>query len=256
MRFAGLVLLGAAYGSTSACGGTSTASESIDLDNVHVGEAKLRTDNLGGDPFPGLAMPPGCNDTSQADRRPRDPRMRELCDHVAELLDDRRWTAHGTFVLVDASNDSDRGAYITLEGTLRDADARALGELKPESLWVPAHEQRTFALVDSGHQERPGAAGAQIRVRGTRTGSPPVMHVEAPRTIEDYGKAVAQATIVNDADHAGRAVVMAAFADAEHRPMSRPFALVEVPGNARSYVQLVGPKGSKTATIYIGETIY
>lgn len=252
MRLPGFVLLLL----IAACGKAS-APDAVDLDLVHVGEAKLRTDTVGGDGLPAsLAMPPGCDDASQADRRPRDPRMRELCDHLAELLADRQWSATATFVLVDASNDSEHGAYITLDGTLRDGDAKPLGELKPESLWVPAHEQRTFALVDSTHSPRPGAAGAQIRVRGRRTGTAPIMHVESARTVDDYGKAVAQATIVNDADHAGRAVVMAAFTDVEHRPMARPFALVEVAGNARTNVQLVGPKGSTSAIIYIGDTIY
>jgi hypothetical protein len=242
---------------TIAACGRASQPDTVDLDLIHVGEAKLRTDSVGGDPLPAsLGLPAGCKDISQADRRPRDPRLRELCDQVNELLDDRQWALPATFVLVDAGNDSDTGAYITLAGTLRDASGAALDELKPESLWVPAHAERTFALVDAAHVARPTAAGAQIRVRGARAGSPPIMHVEEVRTVDDYGKVVAQAKLVNDADHAGRAIVMAAFADADHRPMARPFSFVEVGGGAHTYVQLVGPKGSKTATVYVGETVY
>ena len=240
----------------AACG-RGGSLDTLDLDQIHVGEAKLRTDTVGGGDVPDtLQIPTACTDTSQPDRRPRDPRLRDLCDHLTEVLDDRRFSANATFVLVDADNASDTNAYVTLAGTLRDAQGTALGELKAESLWIPAGEQRTFALVDAEHAKRPGAAGAQIRVRGARADTPPMMHVEAVKTFDDYGKAVVQATLVNDADHPGRALVFAAFRDADQRPMARPFSFVLVDGHAKSYVQLVGPKGSKTATVFVGETIY
>ena len=109
-------------------------------------------------------------------------------------------------------------AYVTLAGTLRDAQGTALGDLKPESLWIPAGEQRTFALVDAERSQRPGAAGAQIAcaARVADTAARDACR-RAVKTFDDYGKAVVQATLVNDADRPGRRIVIASFRDADRR---------------------------------------
>ena len=102
-----------------------------------------------------------------------------------------------TFVLVDAENTGETGAVVTLGGDMRDAAGQTLGMLKPESLFIPAGDRRTFALVDTDRKARPTAAGAQITVRGALIPEePPVMHVEDIHTFDDFGKQVVQGMLV------------------------------------------------------------
>jgi hypothetical protein len=233
----------------AACGGSK--ARSLDLDKIRVGEAKLRTDTVGGAAISAdYKLPRSC-------ANPRERALVDLCESLASTLDDRRFTDTATFVLVDAENTSDTDAVVTLGGELRDGTGATLGELKPESLWIPHGETRTFALVDLARQARPTASRAQIKLRGARIPEePPVMHLEDVKVIDDHGKLVVQATLVNDKDRAGQAFVFAAFHDADHRPMTRPFSVFPVEPNARLHVQLVGPPDSKTAIAYVGDTIY
>jgi hypothetical protein len=233
----------------TACGRSHSAGD-LDLHRIRVGEGRLRTDSVGGAGVPATyRLPASCAD-------PHEPQLIELCDHLAATLGDRRFTDTATFVLIDAANTSDTDAVVTLGGELRDSSGVSLGVLKPESLRIPAGEQRTFALVDRGRQPQPRAAAAQIVVRGARlTEAPPMMHVEAIKTFDDYGKTVIQATLVNDIDRPGQAFVIASFHDAERRPMTRPFSVIHVEAHGRAHVQLVGPQGSKTAAIYVGDAI-
>ena len=195
------------------------------------------------------------------------PQAREL-DHDlirvstdAELRTDTigegRWASRATFVLVDAENTAKDGCYVTLAGELDDASGARLGELRAQSLWIPAGEQRTFALVDRAQQARPSAAGAKIYVRGASVPkAPPVATVGQIREVEDYGKLVVQGIVHNEAKRPGRLVVIASFHDAGGKPMTRPFALVRVDAGASQPVQFVGPQGAKHGTIFIGDTVY
>jgi len=169
--------------------------------------------------------------------------------------DDIQETA--TFVLVDAQNTSTDGAYITLAGDLADAGGAQVAEFKASSLWVPAGESRTFALVDRERKPRPTAIAAKIVVRsGTIPETPPPATVDQIREIEDDGKLVVQGTLHNRAPRRGMIVVIASFHGADGRPMTRPFSVLHVPANTDQSVQFVSTPGAKHGTIYVGEMSY
>ncbi|MBA3538008.1 MAG: hypothetical protein H0T79_00115 [Deltaproteobacteria bacterium] len=162
-----------------------------------------------------------------------------------------------TFVLVDAENPTSQGAYVTLGGTLADATGRPVSELKPQSLWIPAGERRTYALVDLERKPRPEAVGAQVIVRSAMPSEyPPVAQITGLKTYPDDGKLVVQGRLENPTTRIGRIIVIAAFHDAEHRPMTRPFDVISLDAKRGVNLQFVGPKGAKYATIFIGDETY
>lgn len=164
--------------------------------------------------------------------------------------------SQSSFVLVDAENGSETGAYITLAGAFTDAGGVEVGPLKPQSLWIPPKEVRTFALVDEQRVPRPTATSAKIEVRGALIASPPRARVIDVHSFDDHGKTVVQATVVNEADRLGRIIVIASFHDKANRPMTRPFSLVELGAKRRHNVQFVGPQGSVRGMIYLGDETY
>lgn len=172
-----------------------------------------------------------------------------------DTVGDGKFAEQATFVLVDAVNASDDAAYVTLGGNLTAAGS-AVGTLAPQSLWVPAHDRRTFALVDHDRVARPGADGARIVVRGASVDTPPVAHVEGVHDMDDYGKRVVQGELVNDADRPGTAMVIASFHDAQGRPMTRPFSMIAMPPKSRQALQFVGPQGSVRGELYVGDLVY
>jgi hypothetical protein len=196
----------------------SKPARNLDLDAIRVSpDARLRTDTVGGAPFASTA----------------------------------------SFVLVDAENTAAEGAYVTLGGELTDASGAALGELNTQSLWIPPHEARTFALVDTRRLARPTAAAARIKVRGALVpDSPPRAHITDLHSFDDRGKIVVQAYLVNAADRPGQIMAIGSFHDAHGQPMTRPFQLLEVPARDRRVVQFVGPEGSTRGTIFVGDTVY
>ncbi len=162
-----------------------------------------------------------------------------------------------TFVLVDAENTSKDGAYVTLAGELADASGKALGDFKATSLWIPAGETRTFALVDRERKARPEAMAAKILVRqATIPPEPPAAYVDHIREVEDNGKLVVQGILHNDAKRPGQIVVIGSFHAADGRPMTRPFAIQRVPAGATQAVQFVSLPGAKHGTIYVGDTAF
>lgn len=180
-----------------------------------------------------------------------DARMR------TDVVGDGAFASTATFVLVDAENRAGDGAYVTLGGQLTDAGGGIVGQLTPQSLWIPAGERRTFALVDTERVARPASTSARIVVRGARIpADPPRARIEELHVFDDDGKAVVQGALVNDADRVGQIVVIAAFHGADGRPMTRPFQLVAIDRNQRRPVQFVGPPGSKTGTIFVGDVVY
>ncbi|MBA3821550.1 MAG: hypothetical protein H0X17_21885 [Deltaproteobacteria bacterium] len=166
------------------------------------------------------------------------------------------FTDRATFVLVDAENAARTGAYVTLGGSLTDAAGAVTGPLKPQSLWIPAGEVRTFALVDAAREPRPGATSAKIEVRGALIADPPQARIEELHSFDDAGKIVVQAALVNDSPRAGQVLVIAVFHERDGRPMTRPFSLVQIGPQRRTTVQFVGPPGSVRGTIFIGEETY
>ncbi|MDQ3365427.1 MAG: hypothetical protein M3680_08370 [Myxococcota bacterium] len=215
-RLALLILAVVVLGGAAGCSHRESAKH-VELDLIRVlGDARMRTDTVGAGTF----------------------------------------TDTATFVIVDAENAAKTGAYVTLGGSLTDGSGAVTGPLKPQSLWVPAGEVRTFALVDAARQPRPGATSAKIEVRGALIADPPQARIEDLHRFDDAGKIVVQASLVNDAPRAGQVLVIAAFHERDGRPMTRPFSLVHIGPKRRTTVQFVGPPGSVRGTIFVGEETY
>jgi hypothetical protein len=168
-----------------------------------------------------------------------------------------KFASNASFVLVDAENTADEGAYVTLGGELTSAAGATIGELGSQSLWVPPHEARTFALVDTERLARPAAAAARIKVRGALVpDEPPRAHITDLHSFDDHGKIVVQAYLVNAAERPGQILVFGSFHDAHGQPMTRPFQLLDVAARDRQVVQFVGPEGSVRGAIFVGDTVY
>lgn len=173
-----------------------------------------------------------------------------------DTVGDGRFTDLVTFVLVEAENTSPEGAYVTLGGELADASGKRISDLRAQSLWIPAGERRTFALVDRERRPRPDAKAARIYVRGAQIGQPPPVKVEGLRQLDDGGKAVVQASIKNEAHRGGNIMVIATFYGPDGKPMTRPFTMLWIDKQAALPVQFVGPPGSTRGTIFIGDVAY
>jgi hypothetical protein len=113
-----------------------------------------------------------------------------------DTIGDGKFSDLATFVLVEAENTSKQGAYVTLAGELADASGATVGELRAQSLWIPAGELRTFALIDKQRKPRPNAKAARVFVRGAMVPKhPPPMTVEGIREIPDNDKLVVQGIV-------------------------------------------------------------
>lgn len=224
-----------------ACGKSEPKRE-LDLEQIEVLGATMRTDTVGGGEF----------------------------------------TDTATFVLVDAKNRASEGAYVTLGGELVAADNTKVGDLIVQSIWIPAGETRTFALVDTERKSRPNATKARAKVRGASVFPPPLARIEELVTHDDHGQMVIAAYLVNDAPGEGTVMVVAVFHDAAGRPLTRPFNVVKIagkeghgpeinpatPGNcpdaaenriplaSKCPIQFIGPKGAARGTIFVGDTFY
>lgn len=165
-----------------------------------------------------------------------------------------RWESRATFVLVDADNPNPEPGLVTLSGLLVDADGREVGRLRAETLWVPARGRRTFALIDDRREARATAVAARVDVRGARrpTGAEPVV-IDQGHVWSDYGKVVATAMVVNRAKRPCKAMVFAGFHDAAGKPMTRPFTVFELGPEVQKPARFVGPPGSATGYIFLGE---
>lgn len=201
----------------AACG-SSRRTEHLDLDRIEVSsDARMRTDTVGGGTF----------------------------------------TDTATFVLVDARNRADAGAYVTLGGALTDAAGATAGTLAPQSLWIPPGESRTFALVDTERKPRPAAMAARIEVRGAAVATdPPRVRIEELRSFTAGDRVIVQAYAVNGADRPSVFLAIGAFHDAQNRPMTRPFEPLTLKPGERSVVKFVGPSGSKRGTIFVGDAAF
>ena len=162
-----------------------------------------------------------------------------------------------TFALVDADNHGDRELLVRLAGDLVDAHGAVVGHLRPDELRIPPGGRRTFALVDDAVTARPDATGAKIAVASATipAGRAP-MRITDGHVYTDQGRAIAAAYVVNDSDLTGKAIVIAGFHDAKGFPMTRPWSIVQLGPGAKETAQFVGPPGSTTAYIYVGETSY
>ena len=162
-----------------------------------------------------------------------------------------------TFVLVDAENTGKEGAYVTLAGDLADSTGKVVAEFKAQSLWIPAGEQRTYALVDRDRKPRPTATQAKIQVRSaTIPDHPPPAWVDQLREVPDNGNLVVQGILHNDAARRGDIMVIGSFHASDGRPMTRPFSILKVPAGETRAVQFVSPPGAAHGTIYVGDVSY
>jgi hypothetical protein len=174
-----------------------------------------------------------------------------------DVVGDGKFASTASFVLVDAENTAADGANVTLGGELTDATGTTVGTLKAQSLWIPGHAVRMFALVDTERVPRPTSTSARIKVFGAVIpDEPPRAQITELHTFDDRGKMVVQAYVENTAERRGQFMVIAAFHDAHGQPMTRPFQMIELAGRDRQVVQFVGPEGSTRGTIFLGDAVY
>jgi hypothetical protein len=159
-----------------------------------------------------------------------------------------------TFALVDADNLSDRPATVTLGGLLVDGDGHEVGRLRTESLWIPPHGRRTFALVDDHDAARPTATAARIDVRGAiRPRHDEPVTIKDGHVWKDGDRVVATAMVVNSASRPCHAIILAGFHDKDGRPMTRPFSVFPIGAGFERPTRFVGPSGSTTGYIFVGK---
>jgi len=168
-----------------------------------------------------------------------------------------QWEATATYVLVEAKNTTGKDAMITLGGELVDAGGQPVSPLRRESLRVPAGGGRVFALVDDGKQPRPEATDARVTVASVFHAEHPAHIVVTDGTVfDDFGRAVVGGYVVNQSNATANAVVLAAFFDEAGRPMKRPSTMFNLDPGQKRGMQLVGPPGSRSASLFIGEVGY
>jgi hypothetical protein len=165
-----------------------------------------------------------------------------------------KWKSNATYVLVEAKNTSEQDLQVTLSADLIDADKQVVGKTRRESLRIPAGGGRLFALIDDKQVERATATGARVDVRGAQTVSyPAAVVVTEGHVYFDQDRAVVAGYAVNNAEREAKAIVIAAFFDEKGRPMQRPSTLFRLAGKGKRGTQMVGPPGSRSAYLYIGD---
>jgi hypothetical protein len=164
---------------------------------------------------------------------------------------------NATFVLVDADNRGESEALVTLGGRWKDGSGAEVGNLRKESLRIPPKGRRTFALLDGSLAERPTAVAAAIQVVDAAVpfDRAPVRIVQG-EVYQDQDRAVVAGYVVNEAPRGGKAIVIAGFHDASGKPMTRPFTLYEIGAETKLPVRFVGPVGSRTGYIFVGDIVY
>lgn len=201
-----------------------------------------------------------CSKSDTPEAKQLDPSLIEVVDGArlrTDTVGDGEFASTSAFVLVDAKNPTSEGAYVTLAGQLLDASATKVGDLKAQSLWIPSHDLRTFALVDTERVPRPSSTSVRVVVTGALvTHDPPRARITDLHEFPDNGRIVVQANVVNDADRIGKVVVIASFHGADDRPITRPFEIVEIDRKQTKPIQFVGPDHSTHGTIFIGDVIY
>jgi hypothetical protein len=162
-----------------------------------------------------------------------------------------------SFVLVDADNKGPSEVLVTLGGRWKDASGAEVGTLRKESLRIPPGGRRTFALLDASLAPRPTAVAAAIEVVDAAIpfDRAPVRIVQG-EVYQDQGRAVVAGYVVNDAPRGGKAIVIAGFHDGAGKPMTRPFTLYEIGAETKLPVRFVGPEGSRTGYIFVGDIVY
>ena len=184
-------------------------------------------------------------------------RLAEHAVIATDLVGHDEWEQRATFALVDADNLSTGELVVTLSGLLVDANGGTVGSLRPESLRIPPGGKRTFALVDSENAERPGAVAAKVEVRGAVVPRwQPTVRISDGHVFDDRGKVMIAASITNQADRPGKTIIFAGFHDADGQPMERQHVVLEMGPEMTQTVRFVGPQGSKTGYLFLGDASY
>lgn len=162
-----------------------------------------------------------------------------------------------TYALIDVRNQGDSNLDVSLGGALVGSAGEELQPVRPERLRIPGHGVRTFALVADPPGVVQGARGVSPRIVRSKSDSfPPSIVIEEGRVYEDHGKVVAKAWASNKRKGTARAVIIAGFYGAEGRPMARGMEVFAIDGGQRAAVEFVGPEGSKSAYIFVGDVVY
>ncbi len=167
-----------------------------------------------------------------------------------------RFISTATFVLVDAINETGQDAAITLGGVLVDKAGTKVSDLRPESLFIPKGDKRTFALIDNTNVAQPAAVGASVVVRSAIVPPPSSLQVSQQRTYDDFGKLVIDGWVRNSSERNGKVIVLATFYDAHEVPLTRPNTLLPIGGGATRAVQFIGPPGATRAVMYLGDQVW
>jgi hypothetical protein len=162
-----------------------------------------------------------------------------------------------TYVLVDATNPTDKDVAVTLGGSLLDAKDAPVGRFERQCLRLPAGGTRTFALVDTDQQARPTATGATIEVTSALVLEyPEQITITDLHQYEDGNRIVVKGYLRNTVDRPGKALAIASFYDRDGRPMKRPSTVFKLGRQAKRGIQFVGPSGSVRATLFVGDIVY
>jgi hypothetical protein len=165
-----------------------------------------------------------------------------------------QWQKEATYVLADARNTGREDLEVTLAGELVDAQGAVVGQLRRESLRIPAGGVRTFALVDSEQTLRPRAASARLQVLGAvRPGYPAPVEVTDGHVFRDGDRVVVTGKVVNTAGRKVTVGVIAGFYDRAGVPIRRPFSVLQIDGKAAHNTRFVGPPGSEQAYLFVGQ---
>lgn len=166
--------------------------------------------------------------------------------------------SEATYVLVDARNRHTDDLAVTLAGSLVNEAGEVVGELRPKSLRIPGNGGvRMFSLIDRDQAARPAATGARVVVRGAmRLDYPPPVVVADGRVDVDEGRAVVAGTVINTAERPVSVIVFAGFYDASGAPVKQSSTLFRLDGRGERGTRFVGPAGSRSAYLYIGDAVY
>jgi len=162
-----------------------------------------------------------------------------------------------SYALVDVRNAGDIDLQVSLAGHLTAADGTERAPVRPEVLVIPGHGVRTFALVADPPAPLADATSASVNVSRSKTFThPPSVIVEEGHVFRDGDRVVVTGRAVNRRKATARAVLIAGFYDQDRRPMERGFTVAAIEGGQSHALRFVGPPGSKSAYIYVGDVAY
>ena len=162
-----------------------------------------------------------------------------------------------SYVYVDVLNRHKRAVDLTLSGKLLNANGDVLGQLRNQWLRLPADGRRTFALVDDQQSLRPDAEFAEIVIQKASEAVYPLgVKIEEGHVFDDRGRVVVTGFVVNENDRNASALVIASFYDKDGIPVERPSTSVRIDRKQKRGIQFVGPEGSVSATLYVGEVLF